>query len=188
MLLLLYLKLNINKYFIFSTYCVNAFETALRLRLFVCIYYNDHHYHHHHHHQVLKSEECRSSTTNDIVTSLLHFPLLSTTLWNLPNCGSVYSMIPASSVVRLAFFPLSLRLAKWFRSDLINAQVCISLQAPEELCAIHLPVGSLLLYCILATSKVISRRSYPDVERDFLLCNMSYLAVAPPFHGFHVFF
>ena len=48
-------------------------------------------------------------TTDDFITSFLHFLLFSTALWDFANS-------------RLVFFPLSLCLARWFWPDLINGR------------------------------------------------------------------
>ena len=47
---------------------------------------------HHHHHQYL-NREGRWDTTDDFVTSFLHFSLFSTALWDLPNSRPVHSLM-----------------------------------------------------------------------------------------------
>ena len=49
----------------------------------------------HHHHQSLN---CKGGlgTTDDFATSLLHFSLFSTTLWDLPNSRPVYFLMLSS--------------------------------------------------------------------------------------------
>ena len=47
---------------------------------------------HHHHHQSL-NREGRWGTTDDFATSLLHFSLFSTALWDLPNSRPVRFLI-----------------------------------------------------------------------------------------------
>ena len=51
--------------------------------------------HHHQHHQSLNCEG-RWGTTDDFATSFLHFPLLSTALWDLPNSRPVHSLMLSS--------------------------------------------------------------------------------------------
>ena len=53
------------------------------------------HHHHHNHHQSLNREGCWG-TTDDFATSLLHFPLFSTALWDLPNSRPVHSLMLSS--------------------------------------------------------------------------------------------
>ena len=53
------------------------------------------HNHHHHHHQFL-NRQGRWGTTNDFATSFLHFPLFSTSLWDLPNSRSAHSLMLSS--------------------------------------------------------------------------------------------
>ena len=56
------------------------------------------------------NHEGRWGTTDDFAISFLHFPLFSTTLWDLPNSRLVHSLILSSHLffVCLVFFPLSL--------------------------------------------------------------------------------
>ena len=72
------------------------------------------------------NREGRLGTTDDFATSFLRFPLFSSALWDLPNSRPVHSAmlccLPTSSSVCLVFFPLSLYLARWFWSDLINGK------------------------------------------------------------------
>ena len=90
---------------------------------------------HHHHHQFLNCEG-RWGTTDDFATSFLHFSMFSTALWDLPNSRPVHSWccLSTSSSVCLVFLPLSLCLARWFWSDLMNGKhdhttaVCVSSQ------------------------------------------------------------
>ena len=53
------------------------------------------HHHHHNHHQSLNREGCWG-TTDDFATSLLHFSLFSTALWDLPNSRPVHSLMLSS--------------------------------------------------------------------------------------------
>ena len=46
---------------------------------------------HHHHHQSL-NREGRWGTTDDFATSVLHFSLFSTALWDLPNSRPVHQI------------------------------------------------------------------------------------------------
>ena len=61
----------------------------------------------------------------------------------IPSC-----CLPTSSSVCLVFFPLSLCLARWFWSDLMNGKhdhtsaVCVSLRWSEGLHVVQLPAGS----------------------------------------------
>ena len=50
---------------------------------------------HHYHHQFL-NREGRWDTTDDFVTSFLHFSLFSTALWDLPNSRPVHSLMLSS--------------------------------------------------------------------------------------------
>ena len=82
-----------------------------------------HHHHHHYHHQSLNSEG-RWGTTDDFATSFLHFlcsPLPSGTCWT-PGLTIPWCCLPTSFSVCLVFFPLSLCLARWFWSDLMNGR------------------------------------------------------------------
>ena len=54
-----------------------------------------HHHHHHHHHQSLNREGCWG-TTDEFLTSFLHFFLFSTALWDLPNSIPVHSLMLSS--------------------------------------------------------------------------------------------
>ena len=94
-------------------------------------HYHHHHHHHHHHHQSL-NREGRWGTTDDFATSFLHFSLFSTALCDLANLRPDVVFRTSSSVC-LVFFPLSLCLARWFWTDLMNGwhdriiEVCVSL-------------------------------------------------------------
>ena len=57
------------------------------------------HHHHHHHHYQLLDRDGRLGTTNDFATSFLHFPLFSTTLWDLPNSRPVHSLMLSSHLL-----------------------------------------------------------------------------------------
>ena len=114
-----------------------------------------------HHHQFL-NREGRWGTTDDFATSFLHSSLFSTALWDLANSRPVHSLmlsshlflclpchcLPTSSSVCPVFFPLSLCLAKWFWSDLMNGRhdhtnaVSISLPWSGGLHVVRLPAGS----------------------------------------------
>ena len=52
---------------------------------------------HHHHHQSL-NREGRCGTTDDFATSLLHFSLFSTSLWDLPNSRPVHFLMLSSNL------------------------------------------------------------------------------------------
>ena len=102
-----------------------------------------------HHHHLSLNREGRWGTTDDFATSVLHFTLFSTALWDLVNSKPVHSLmsIPTSSSVCLVFFPLSLGLARWFWPDLMNGKhdhtiaVCVSLRW-SGLRVVQLPAGS----------------------------------------------
>ena len=59
---------------------------------YICIPLFWGHHHHHHHHQSL-NREGHWDTTDDFVTSFLHFSLFSTALWDLPNSRPVHSLM-----------------------------------------------------------------------------------------------
>ena len=48
------------------------------------------------HHHLSLNRESRWSTTDDFVTSFLHFPLFSTALWDLANSRPVHSLMLSS--------------------------------------------------------------------------------------------
>ena len=52
---------------------------------------------HHHHHQSL-NREGRCGITDDFATSLLHFSLFSTSLWDLPNSRPVHFLMLSSNL------------------------------------------------------------------------------------------
>ena len=89
-------------------------------------------------------------TTDDFATSFLHFSLFSTALWDWQNPGlSIpWCCLPTCLSVCLVFFPLSLCLARWFWSDLMNGRhdhttaVCSSLRWSGDLRVVQLPAGS----------------------------------------------
>ena len=109
-----------------------------------------HHHHHHHHHRQSLHGEGQWGTTDDFASSLLHFSLFSTALWDLLNSMPVipWCCLPTSSSVCLVFFPLSLCLARWFWPDLMNGKrdhttaVCVSLWSSGGLRVVLLPAGS----------------------------------------------
>ena len=51
---------------------------------------------HHHHHDQFFNREGRWGTKDDFATSFLHFSLLSTALWDLPNSRPVHSLTLSS--------------------------------------------------------------------------------------------
>ena len=77
------------------------------------------------------------------------FSLFSTAIWDLPNSRPVhYLMLSSHFFLRFVFFPLSLCLARWFWSDLMNGRhdhttaVCVSLRSSGGLRVVRLPAGS----------------------------------------------
>ena len=76
-------------------------------------------FNHHHHH---KSLNCEGSwgTTEDFTTSFLLFSLFSTALWDLAGLFIPWCCLLTPSSVCLVFFPLSLCLARWFWTVLMN--------------------------------------------------------------------
>ena len=62
-----------------------------------------HHHHHHHHHRQSLHGEGQWGTTDDFASSLLHFSLFSTALWDLPDLQArpfpnvVFPPLPLSS-------------------------------------------------------------------------------------------
>ena len=110
--------------------------------------------HHHRRRRHLSlNREGRWGTTDDFITSFLHFLLFSTALWDLANSRPVHSLMLSSHLflnlpICLVFFPLSLCLARWFWPDLKNGKhvqttaVCISLQWSGGLHVVQLPAGS----------------------------------------------
>ena len=92
----------------------------------------------------------RWSTTDDLTTSFLHFSLFPTALWHLANTRSVHSLMLSSHLFLCLpwFLSLSLCLARWFWTDLMNGKhdhtsaVCISLRWSGGLRVVQLPAGS----------------------------------------------
>ena len=74
---------------------------CLLLILFYCVLetqftlYHHRHHHHRHHHQSL-NREGRWGTKDDFATRFLHFPLLSTAIWDLANSRPVCSLMLSS--------------------------------------------------------------------------------------------
>ena len=103
---------------------------------------------HHHHHQFL-NREGRWGNTDDSETSLLHFSLFSTALWDLANSRSVHSLMLSSHLFLClpCLLPNSLCLARYFWPDLMNGKhdhttaVCVSLRWSGGLRVIRLPAG-----------------------------------------------
>ena len=120
-----------------------------------------HHHHHHHHHQSLNCEG-RWGTTDDFSTSLLHFPLFSTFVWDLPNSRPIHSVMLSSHLFLClpCLLTLSLCLARWFWPDLMYGRhdhttaVCVSLRWSGGLRVVH---------CLL------------DLEMDFRVGNMVFV-------------
>ena len=85
--------------------------TLFAIRICVSLTADSHHHHHHHHHHHLSlNREGRWGTTDDFTTNFLHFPLLTTALWDLANSRPVHSLVlsPTCSSVCLVFFPPAL--------------------------------------------------------------------------------
>ena len=90
-------------------------------------------------------------TTDDFTTSFLHFfscSSLPSGTWRTPGLSIPYCCHPTSSSVCLAFFPLSLRLARRFWPDLTNGRhdhaiaVSVSLRWSGGLHVVQVPAGS----------------------------------------------
>ena len=116
----------------------------------VCHVMEIHHHHHHHHHLTL-SRDGRWGTTDDFATSLLHFSLFSTALWDLPNSRPVHFLI-LSSHLFLCLPSLLLPFIvpyKMVLADLMNGRhdhttaVCVSLRSSGGLRVVQMPAGSL---------------------------------------------
>ena len=79
--------------------------------------------------------EGRWGTTDDFTISFFHFSFFPppSWTWRAPGVSIPWCFLPTSSCVCLVFFPLSLRLARWFLPDLMKGRhvhttsVCISL-------------------------------------------------------------
>ena len=106
-------------------------------------------HHHQHQHQSL-NRKGRWGTTDDFATGLLHIPCSSLPSGTCRTLGlSIpWCCLPTCSSACLVFFPLSLRLARWFWPDLMNGRhdhntaVCISLLSSRGLRVVRLPAGS----------------------------------------------
>ena len=65
-----------------------------------------------------------------------------------PGLSIPWCCLPTSSSICLAFFPLSLCLARWFWPDLVNGKhdhttaVCVSLRSSGDFHVVQLPAGS----------------------------------------------
>ena len=105
---------------------------------------------HSHHHHLSLNREGRWGTTDDLITSFLHFSLFSTALWAAKSRPVHFLMLTShlSSPVCLVFLSVSLCLARWFWPDLTNGRhdhttaVCVSLQWSGSLYVARLPPGS----------------------------------------------
>ena len=99
-----------------------------------------------HLHLSLNHESCWG-TTDDFKTSLRHFSLFSTALWDLVNPRPVYSLMSSPHLFFcLVFLSFSLCLTRWFWPDLMNSRhvhttaVCISLRS-SGLRVVQMPAG-----------------------------------------------
>ena len=105
------------------------------------------HYHHHHHHHQSLNRQGRWGTTDDFATIFPCSPLPSRTC-RTPDLSIPWCIFPISLTVYLVFFPLSLRLARWFWPDLMNGKhdhttaVCVSLRSSRGFRVVQLPAGS----------------------------------------------
>ena len=105
---------------------------------------------HHHHHYLFLNCEDRWGTKDDFATNFLHLFLFSTALWDLPNSRPVHSLMLSSHLFLClpCLRPLSLCLARWFWSDLMNRRhnhttpVYISLRWSRGLRVVRLSAGS----------------------------------------------
>ena len=103
-----------------------------------------------HHHHLSLNREGRWGTRDDFTTSFLHSSLFSTALWDLANSRPSIPRccLPTSSSVCPVFFPLSLCLARWFWSNLMNGRhdhttaVYVYVQWSGGLRVVRLPAGS----------------------------------------------
>ena len=68
--------------------------------------------------------EGRWGTTDDFAISFLHFSLFSSALWDLAKSRGVHFLMSSFHLFfcQPCLFPLSLCLAKWFWTDLINGR------------------------------------------------------------------
>ena len=94
-------------------------------------------HHHHHHHHLSLNRKGRSGTTDDFVTSFLHFfpglhcPLGLGELQACPFPNVVFPPLPLSA---LPSFPFHCAFARWFWPDLMNGRhdhttaVCVPVQ------------------------------------------------------------
>ena len=86
-------------------------------------------------------------TSQPVSSIFLCSPLPSGT-WRTPGLSILWCCLPISFSVCLAFFHLSLCLARWFWPDLMNGRhvhttsVCISLTRSGDLRVVRLPAGS----------------------------------------------
>ena len=90
------------------------------------------HYHHHHHHHLIYPLTARVVGALQMISKpdfsiFPCFPPPSGT-WPTPGLSILRCCLPTSSSVYLVFFSLSLCLARWFWSDLMNGRVTIPLQ------------------------------------------------------------
>ena len=83
------------------------------------------------------------------VSSIFLFPRLPSGTWRTPGLSIPCCCIPTSSPAYLVFFPLSLRLARWFWPDLMmngrhdhTTAVCVTLRWSAGLRVVRLPAGS----------------------------------------------
>ena len=88
-------------------------------------------------------------TTNDFqpVSSIFPCSPLPSRTWRTPGLSILWCCLPTFSPVCLVFLPLSLCLARWFWTDLMNGRhdhttaVCVSLRWSEGLRVVRLPAG-----------------------------------------------
>ena len=105
---------------------------------------------HHHHHRLSLNCEGRWGTTDDFATSLLHFPLFSTALWDFANPRPVHSLMLSSHFFLCLPCLLSrfTVLCKMVLLYLINGRhdhttaLCVSLRWSGSLHGVRLPAGS----------------------------------------------
>ena len=145
---------------------------------------------HVHHHPPFLNSGGRWGTTDDFTTSYLHFSLFSNALLDLANSRPVPSLMLSSQhlfsfSVCFVFFPVSLCLARWFWSDLMNGRdvhttsVCVSLRWSGGLRVVRLPVGSwhrlprwqhgLCMRCIVSCGSIAFHLTAPHTMACILL-------------------
>ena len=127
-----------------------------------CRHWFHHHHHHHHHHQSI-NREGRWGTTDDFATSFLHFSLLSTALWHLPNSRPVHSLMLSSHLFLCppCLLPPFTVPCKMVWPDLMNGRhnhttaVCVSLRWSERLSC-----GPIACWILARTSSLVTWSLY----------------------------